>query len=198
MVSFVISILDTMVIIYICIPAEEKWGGGSNESKSHVDHTGNFGIVTTLFRQRTVFRVLAGRAVDIDSFGFSMCVQFNGEAMKKIIALCTLAMLMNMAMLYASPRQMQPDSKRIHQINEALEEHGYLSGKTWAQTQEICRSIAREHGWQTHRAPDARVLILLGLGNKHSDPDILTWPHNHLDGGEDEKTAIYKALEGKW
>ena len=151
-----------------------------------MDYTDRFGIISDLLCQRTVFRILVGCTSDIGSFGFSMRIQSNGETMGKIIALCTLAMLYTTAMLHAGPRQTQPDSKRIRQINEALEEHGYLLGKTWAQTQEICRSIAREHGWQTHRAPDARVLILLGLGNKHSDLDVLTWPHNHLDGGDND------------
>ncbi len=83
-------------------------------------------------------------------------------------------------------RQTQPDMKRIKQIQVALIDHGYAPGKTWHETQEILRTIAQNHHWQTHRAPDARVLILLGLGNEHSDTDVLTEPKNRLDGGNDE------------
>ena len=81
----------------------------------------------------------------------------------------------------AFARQTQPDPKRQAQIRAALVEHGYQPGKTWPQTQDILRQIAREHHWQSKHAPDARVLILLGLGNKYSDPNILTWPQNLLE-----------------
>ena len=81
----------------------------------------------------------------------------------------------------ASGGQTHPDAKRVKQIQAALVEHGYEAGKTWPQTQEILRGIARAHGWQTHRAPDARVLILLDLGNKYSDPEIILEERNHLD-----------------
>lgn len=80
--------------------------------------------------------------------------------------------------------QTQPDGKRIKQIQAALVEHGYKPGKNWQETQEILRGVARDHQWQTHRAPDARVLILLGLGNPHSDPDVTLDGRNHLDGPE--------------
>ncbi len=83
-----------------------------------------------------------------------------------------------------SATQMQPDAKRIKQIQAALVEHGYEPGKNWHETQEILRGIARDHQWQTHRAPDARVLILLGLGNPHSNPDVTLEGRNHLDGPE--------------
>lgn len=83
-------------------------------------------------------------------------------------------------------RQMQPDSKRIHQIQVALDEHGYVLSPhaTWAQTQVVLKKIAQDHDWQTHRVPDARVLILLGLGNEHSNPDVTDEGRNHLDGGK--------------
>lgn len=101
--------------------------------------------------------------------------------MKRLII---LAMLINMDVLYA--RQTQPDIKRVREIQAALVDHGYAPGKTWHETQEILRGIALDHHWQIHRAPDARVLILLGLGNKYSDPEVATEGHNHLDGGEDD------------
>jgi hypothetical protein len=75
-----------------------------------------------------------------------------------------------------------PDAKRQAQIQAALVSHGYKAGKSWPETQEILRSIAKDHHWQTTHAPDARVLILLGLGNKYSDEQILNWSKNHLDG----------------
>lgn len=82
-------------------------------------------------------------------------------------------------------KQMQPDPNRVKQIQAALLAHGFESGKTWPQTQEILRGIARGHGWQTHRAPDARVLILLDLGNPHSDPEVTKEGRNPLlDGPE--------------
>jgi len=81
----------------------------------------------------------------------------------------------------AKSKQLVPDAKRQREIRAALVEHGYKSGKTWSETQEILRDIAREHHWQHVHAPDARVLILLGLGNEHSNPWILEAPDNRLD-----------------
>jgi hypothetical protein len=83
--------------------------------------------------------------------------------------------------VHAGPGQLQPDIKRQREIRLSLASHGYQPGTTWAETQSILRQIARDHHWQTKHAPDARVLILLQLGNKMSDPDVLTWPKNHLD-----------------
>src|ERR1700674_1535241 len=103
----------------------------------------------------------------------------DGGKMRRL-ALCTMAIIINTAMLDA--RQTQPDPKRVRQIQAALIEHGYSSGKTWPQTHEILRDIARDHHWQTRNAPDARVLILLGLGNVHSDPQVTEEGHGHLDG----------------
>jgi hypothetical protein len=92
---------------------------------------------------------------------------------------CTVAM--------SIPRQTQPDTKRIREIQAALAAHGFEPGRSWLETQKLLRDIARNHHWQTHRAPDARVLILLGLGNKYSDPDVLLEEHNRLDGGQSEE-----------
>ena len=85
---------------------------------------------------------------------------------------------------FAFARQTQPDAKRVKEIQAALVEHSYEPGKNWHETQEILRGIARDHQWQTHRAPDARVLILLGLGNPHSNSDVTLEGRNHLDGPE--------------
>jgi hypothetical protein len=81
-------------------------------------------------------------------------------------------------------RQVQPDPKRIREIQSALTSHNYAAGKTWRETQEILRQIARTHHWQTHWAPDARVLILLGLSN--NDSQIIDGERNRLDGGTNE------------
>ena len=86
----------------------------------------------------------------------------------------------------ANAKQTQPDQKRVREIQAALLAHGFEPGRSWHETQELLRGIARSHHWQTHRAPDARVLILLGLGNKYSDPDVLLEEHNRLDIGVKE------------
>jgi hypothetical protein len=86
-------------------------------------------------------------------------------------------------------QQMQPEAKRVKQIQTALVQHGYQPGKTWAETQTVLRGIAEEKGWQTHFAPDARVLVILGLGNKDSDVEYITNNgHDHLDG---QKRAMH-------
>jgi|ERR1700719_1716353 len=101
--------------------------------------------------------------------------------MKKLIFLIAISIT------YVSfGKQIQPDSKRIREIQAALVAHGFKPGRSWLETQGFLRDIARSHHWQTHRAPDARVLILLGLGNKYSDPDVLLEEHNRLDGGQSE------------
>lgn len=79
------------------------------------------------------------------------------------------------------PGQLVPDPKRQAQIRQALIEHGYQPGKSWPETQEILREIARQHHWPHKHAPDAKTLIFLGLGNKYSDPDILEWPQTRLE-----------------
>jgi hypothetical protein len=105
--------------------------------------------------------------------------------MKQFITLCTLAMLINVAVLHA--RQTQPDAKRIREIQAALVSHDYAPGKNWVETQEILRMIARAHHWQTHRAPDARVLgCVLELGSKNFDSEICADGRNQLDGGVKE------------
>lgn len=81
----------------------------------------------------------------------------------------------------AFAKQTQPDPKRQTQIRAALVSHGYEPGKNWHETQEILRQIARDHHWQHTHAPDARVLILLGLGNKYSNPDVLEMPLSKLE-----------------
>jgi hypothetical protein len=81
--------------------------------------------------------------------------------------------------LYA--KQTVPDLKRQNEIRQALIAHGYEPGKTWGSTIQLLKQIARDHHWQSHRAPDARVLILLGLGNRYSDPSILDEPPSKLE-----------------
>lgn len=78
-------------------------------------------------------------------------------------------------------KQVVPDAKRQKEIRAALIAHGYESGRTWLDTVQILKKIAREHHWQSKHAPDARTLILLGLGNKYSDPSILDEPPTRLE-----------------
>jgi hypothetical protein len=88
----------------------------------------------------------------------------------------------------ANAKQTQPDPNRVKQIQTALLAHGFESGKTWPQTQEILRGIAKAHGWQVHRAPDARVLgCVLELGNKYFDPQICDEGPNRLEKPLDDE-----------
>jgi hypothetical protein len=89
--------------------------------------------------------------------------------------------------------QSQPAPERIAEIQAALKAHGYEPGDTWEETQEVCRKIADEHMWQTDHAPDARVLILLGLGGPHSDPDVTQMQDDRLD--KDQRTDAARKSE---
>ncbi len=80
--------------------------------------------------------------------------------------------------------QAQPAPERIAEIQAALKAHGYEPGDTWEETREVCRKIADEHMWQTDHAPDARVLILLGLGGPHSDPAVTQMQGDRLDNDQ--------------
>ena len=65
-------------------------------------------------------------------------------------------------------KQTQPDPARTTQIQEALVREGKLpavTGKWDRPTQDALAAMAREHGWSTCHVPDARVLVLLGLGS---------------------------------
>ena len=90
--------------------------------------------------------------------------------------------------------QAQPAPERIAEIQAALKAHGYEPGDTWEETQEVCRKIADEHMWQTDHAPDARVLILLGLGGPHSDPAVAQMQGDRLDN--DQRTDAAHKSEG--
>ena len=89
--------------------------------------------------------------------------------------------------------QAQPAPERIAEIQAALKAHGYEPGDTWEETQEVCRKIADEHMWQTDHAPDARVLILLGLGGPHSDPAVTQMQGDRLDN--DQRTDAARKSE---
>jgi hypothetical protein len=97
-----------------------------------------------------------------------------------VVILITLLILLFASLGFSN--QTQPDAKRIREIQAALIAHGYEPGRSWAQTQEQLKLIARAHHWQSKHAPDARVLILLGLGNKYSNPEVLDEPTSHLEG----------------
>lgn len=80
--------------------------------------------------------------------------------------------------------QKTPDVKRATEIQKALIEHGYpveVTGKIDDNTREVLRGIADKHKWQVKFVPDARVLILLGLGGQHANEDVLIMTGNRLD-----------------
>jgi hypothetical protein len=68
--------------------------------------------------------------------------------------------------------QKSPTIQRQEEIRQALILHGYEPGPSWADVKELCRQIADERHWQTSHIPDSRVLILIGLGSKNSNPWI--------------------------
>lgn len=74
----------------------------------------------------------------------------------------------------------EPDAKRKAEIVAALSSHGFKAGN-WQEAKTVMKGIAAEHGWQTNRVPDARVLILLDLGNVHSNPWVATQQGGRLD-----------------
>lgn len=107
----------------------------------------------------------------------------NTNRLVRMISLIVVLCLPGIA--EAGPGQSQPDAKRLAVIRQALVASGHEAGHTWAQTQDIMREIARQHGWQTHYSPDARVLgCELHLGNQHFDMDVCAAPHDHLDGAQ--------------
>lgn len=107
--------------------------------------------------------------------------------MKSILGLVLLFAGVSLALitLDTPARQMHPDKKRTVEIQQALIAKGYMFGSptgVWDnRTIEVLQQIAEDHKWQVDHVPDARVLILLGLGNRYSDPKVATWPGNHLD-----------------
>lgn len=52
---------------------------------------------------------------------------------------------------------------RQAEIKRALHQHGYNGDMTTA-----LKQVAQDHGWQHKVAPDARVIIWLGLGPKYN------------------------------
>jgi hypothetical protein len=85
-----------------------------------------------------------------------------------------LLILLFATTLSAAPKrgQRQPTPQRVAEIQAALKSHGFDPGTNWKETQESCRKIADAHQWQIITAPDARVLILIGLGGPISDFNV--------------------------
>jgi hypothetical protein len=81
--------------------------------------------------------------------------------------------------------QQVPDKQRILQIQQALVDKGYTtippSGIWDQQTISALRDIADGMEWQLDNVPDARVLILLGLGSANSDPSVAQKKGSSLD-----------------
>jgi len=82
-------------------------------------------------------------------------------------------LLATVSLSNAFAKQAAPDAKRQREIRAALIVHGYEPGKTWPEVVTVLKQIARQHHWQSKHAPDARVLILLNLGNRYSDSNVL-------------------------
>lgn len=65
------------------------------------------------------------------------------------------------------------DEQRAREIQAALIQQKYLDGEPtgkWDQhTKEAMTRFQADHGWQTKVTPDARALIVLGLGPKHEN-----------------------------
>jgi hypothetical protein len=91
--------------------------------------------------------------------------------------------------------QQQPDPQRVLQIQQALLDRGYISFQpngAWDEaTLAPLRKIADDRGWQTTNVPDARVLILLGLGGPNADMSVTLLRGNSLDEWQ-RKTALEK------
>lgn len=65
-------------------------------------------------------------------------------------------------------------SSRAKEIQDALIQQHYLDSSdatgVWdTKTQEACRKLQADNGWQTKVLPDSRALIKLGLGPDHKD-----------------------------
>jgi len=65
------------------------------------------------------------------------------------------------------------DEQRARDIQTALIREKYLDGQPtgkWDQhTKDAMVRFQADHGWQTKVTPDARALIVLGLGSKHEN-----------------------------
>lgn len=80
-------------------------------------------------------------------------------------------------------------NERAREIQEALIREKYLDGEpsgSWDQrTKDAMTRFQNDNGWQTKAVPDARALIKLGLGPKHTDvlnPEALANPVTLPDG----------------
>lgn len=107
--------------------------------------------------------------------------------MRKIVCL-VFATLVLLPPAFAEKRnrgQLQPDQARVRQIQQALLDKGYTNFQPNGQWDEATltplRKIADDKGWQTTNVPDARVLIMLGLGGPNTDPRVTLLPGNSLD-----------------
>lgn len=130
----------------------------------------------------------------------------GGVALRKLTGVYSLILLLSVPPLFATTRpktqprkthpvkhtetrQTQPSPQRIAEIQSALKARGYEPGETWEETREVCRRIAGEHEWQTDHAPDARVLILLGLAGPHADPAVAQLEGGRLDKDQRAEAA---------
>jgi hypothetical protein len=90
--------------------------------------------------------------------------------------------------------QKVPSPQRVVEIHDALVANGFPTGTSWPEIQATCRKIQEDHLWQTDHAPDARVLILIGLGGPHSNPGVIEEKStNRLDEAQRIESARRKA-----
>ncbi|VVB51703.1 Uncharacterised protein [uncultured archaeon] len=104
----------------------------------------------------------------------------------RLLAMMTLVLVGSCTL--CANGQNEPDGKRKAEIISALAAHG-CPVSNWQEATSQMRKMAADRGWQTHRVPDARVLLLLELGSAHSNRWMAFLPANkHLDppyGGKD-------------
>lgn len=95
--------------------------------------------------------------------------------------------------------QQVPDKARTLQIQQALLDKGFTDRQptgVWdKETIAVCKDIANKNLWQIDHVPDARVLILLGLGNQYSDPYVTTIHNDMLD--RDQRKEYFRKHPGE-
>lgn len=104
---------------------------------------------------------------------------------------------------HAAPKKKVVGQKEIRparalEIQKALVSHGYdvqVTGVWDYQTKVALFKIADGMEWQINHVPDARVLILLGLGNPMSNPAIAQQKGGQIDQEERADKSLKKALD---
>jgi hypothetical protein len=115
-----------------------------------------------------------------------------------------IAVLMLASTAFAAPKkkpvigQKEIAPARALEIQKALVSHGYsveVTGAWDRQTKVALYRIADDMEWQVNHVPDARVLILLGLGNPMSNPEVATQKGNQNDRDQRADKSLKNALD---